>query len=149
MIALDGAPGDWLPDGFEVIAQRGDGLAERLAAAFADVGGPAFLVGMDTPQLTPELLDAGLAAVADGDSAFGAALDGGYWGIGLRTPDPAVFAGVPMSTARTGAVQRAQMSLLGLHPPSCRRCWTSTPSRTRWPSPPTRPARASPPRSPR
>ena len=99
-----------------MIAQRGDGLAERLAAAFADVGEPAFLVGMDTPQLTPELLDAGLDAVADGDSAFGAALDGGYWGIGLRTPDPAVFAGVPMSTARTGAVQRAQMALLGLHP---------------------------------
>jgi hypothetical protein len=27
-----------------------------------------------------------------------------------------VFAGVPMSTARTGAVQRAQMALLGLRP---------------------------------
>jgi rSAM/selenodomain-associated transferase 1 len=116
VIALDGTPGEWLPHGFEVIAQRGDGLAERLAAAFADVGEPAFLVGMDTPQLTPELLDFGLEAVADGDSAFGAALDGGYWGIGLRTPDPAVFAGVPMSSSRTGAVQRAQMALLGLHP---------------------------------
>jgi rSAM/selenodomain-associated transferase 1 len=116
VLALDGTPGPWLPDGFEVIPQRGDGLAERLAAAFADVGEPAFLVGMDTPQLTPALLDAGLEAVADGDSAFGAALDGGYWGIGLRTPDPAVFAGVPMSSSRTGVVQRAQMALLGLHP---------------------------------
>jgi glycosyltransferase A (GT-A) superfamily protein (DUF2064 family) len=71
---------------------------------------------MDTPQLTPELLDEGLDAVTHGDSAFGAALDGGYWGIGLREPDPAVFAGVPMSSARTGAVQRAQMALLGLRP---------------------------------
>ncbi|HEY6889379.1 MAG TPA: DUF2064 domain-containing protein [Solirubrobacter sp.] len=116
VLALDGAPGAWLPDGYEVVAQRGDGLAERLANAFADVGEPAFLVGMDTPQVTPELLDEGLEAVTGGDSAFGAALDGGYWGIGLRTPDPAVFAGVPMSTARTGAVQHAQMTLLGLHP---------------------------------
>jgi len=116
VIVLDGAPGGWLPDSFEVIAQRGDGLAERLAAAFADVGEPAFLGGMDTPQLTPELLDEGLDAVAAGDSAFGMALDGGYWGIGLRRPDPAVFAGVPMSTARTGVVQRAQMALLGLRP---------------------------------
>ena len=33
--------------------QRGDGLDERLAHAFADVGGPALLVGMDTPQVTP------------------------------------------------------------------------------------------------
>jgi uncharacterized protein len=116
VLALDGTPGDWLPDGFEVLPQRGDGLAERLTAAFADLGEPAFLVGTDTPQLTPALLDAGLDAVTNGDSAFGAALDGGYWGIGLRTPDPAVFAGVPMSSSRTGAVQRAQMALLGLHP---------------------------------
>jgi glycosyltransferase A (GT-A) superfamily protein (DUF2064 family) len=116
VIALDGAPGDWLPDGFEVLAQRGDGLAERLSAAFADVGEPAFLVGMDTPQLTPGVLDAGLDAVAGGGSAFGAALDGGYWGLGLHTADAAVFAGVPMSSARTGAVQRAQLTLLGLHP---------------------------------
>jgi rSAM/selenodomain-associated transferase 1 len=116
VLALDGTPGEWLPDGFEVIAQRGDGLADRLAAAFADVSEPAFLVGMDTPQLTPALLDDGLDAVASGDSAFGASPDGGYWGIGLHTPDPAVFAGVPMSSKRTGAIQRAQMSLLGLHP---------------------------------
>jgi glycosyltransferase A (GT-A) superfamily protein (DUF2064 family) len=116
VLVLDGTPGAWIPDAFEVIAQRGDGLAERLAAAFADVGEPAFLVGMDTPQLTPELLDAALGAVAGGGSAFGAALDGGYWGIGLPAPDAAVFAGVPMSSTRTGAVQRAQMTLLGLHP---------------------------------
>ncbi len=116
VVVLDGEPGCWLPDGFEVIAQRGDGLEERLAAAFADVGEPAFLVGMDTPQLTPELLDAGLEAVTEGDSVFGAALDGGYWAIGLRTPDAAVFADVPMSSSRTGAVQRARLALLGLHP---------------------------------
>ena len=52
VIVLDGAPGAWLPPGFEVVPQRGDGLGERLAAAFADCGGPAFLVAMDTPQLT-------------------------------------------------------------------------------------------------
>src|SRR4051812_32643874 len=62
VLALDGAPGAWLPPGFDVEPQRGDGLAERLAHAFAGVSGPAFLVGMDTPQLTPALLDAGLAA---------------------------------------------------------------------------------------
>jgi hypothetical protein len=116
IVVLDGEPGPWLPSGFEIIPQRGDGLEERLAAAFDDVGEAAFLIGMDTPQLTPELLDAGLAAVTSGDSAFGAALDGGYWGLGLRTPDAAVFAGVPMSSSRTGVVQRAQLAMLGLHP---------------------------------
>jgi rSAM/selenodomain-associated transferase 1 len=114
VLVLDGRPGSWVPDGFEVIPQRGDGLAERLAAAFEDVGGPAFLVGMDTPQVTPAYLEAGLDAVRTEDAAFGAALDGGYWGIGLRRPDPRVFADVPMSEARTGAVQRARMIALGL-----------------------------------
>jgi len=114
IVVLDGEPGPWIPDGFDVIAQRGDGLAERLAAAFADAGGPAFLVGMDTPQVTPELLAAGLDAVRDGDAAFGAALDGGYWGIGLREPDARVFEDVPMSEDNTGAVQRARLAILGL-----------------------------------
>jgi glycosyltransferase A (GT-A) superfamily protein (DUF2064 family) len=116
VLILDGRPGPWIPGGFEVVAQRGDGLAERLAAAFTDVGGPAFLVGMDTPQVTPGHLDAGLDAVRAGRSAFGAAFDGGYWGIGLHRPDPAVFAGVRMSEDRTGTVQRARLIALGLHP---------------------------------
>jgi rSAM/selenodomain-associated transferase 1 len=114
VLVLDGRPGPWVPAGFQVVPQRGAGLEERLAAAFADAGGPAFLVGMDTPQVTPALLDAGLAALDDCDAAFGASLDGGYWGIGLRRPDAAVFAGVPMSQGNTGAVQRARLGILGL-----------------------------------
>ncbi len=51
--------------GFEVIPQRGDGLGERLAAAFDDVSPPALLVGMDTPQLTPRLLLDGMRALAE------------------------------------------------------------------------------------
>ena len=114
VLALDGEPDGWLPAGWDVVAQRGDGLAERLAHAFADVGGPAFLVGMDTPQVTPGQLDAGLAALARFDAVFGAATDGGYWAIGLREPDPAVFAHVPMSREHTGAVQRGRLDRLGL-----------------------------------
>jgi hypothetical protein len=113
IVVLDGESGPWIPPELEVIAQRGDGLAERLAAAFADAGGPALLIGMDTPQVTPELLDSGLGALERFDSVFGAALDGGYWGIGLRAADDAVFAGVPMSETITGAVQRARLATLG------------------------------------
>jgi uncharacterized protein len=114
VLVLDGRPGPWLPAGFDVVQQRGDGLAERLAAAFEDAGEPAFLVGMDTPQVTPALLEAGLDAVARGGAAFGAALDGGYWGIGLAAADPRVFAGVPMSQDDTGAVQSGRLAALGL-----------------------------------
>jgi uncharacterized protein len=114
VLVLDGEPGSWIPDAFDVIPQRGAGLAERLAAAFDDAGGPAFLVGMDTPQVTPALLDAGLGALDRADAVFGAALDGGYWGIGLRRPDPAVFRDVPMSERTTGAVQRTRLAELNL-----------------------------------
>ena len=123
VLVLDGSPGPWLPSGFDVVPQRGDGLAERLACAFADVGGPAFLVGMDTPQVTNALLEAGVDAVAGGDAAFGAALDGGYWGIGLPEADARVFRGVPMSRDDTGTVQRDRLAALGLRtvtlPPLC------------------------------
>jgi len=114
VLVLDGEPGGWLPPGWDVIEQRGDGLAERLADAFARAGGPAFLVGMDTPQLTPDQLDAGLAALTTHDAVFAPAPDGGYWGIGLRVADPNVFAGVPMSRRETGLAQRARLAALGL-----------------------------------
>jgi uncharacterized protein len=114
VLVLDGPPGPWVPPGFAVVPQRGAGLAARLEAAFDDAGAPAFLVGMDTPQLTPELLDAGLAALETADAAFGPALDGGYWGVGLRRADPAVFRAVPMSASDTGAVQRRRLAELDL-----------------------------------
>lgn len=114
VLVLEGEPGAWLPDGFEVIGQRGAGLEERLAAAFDDVGEAAFLVGMDTPQLTEAHLISGLEALGTAPSVFAPAEDGGYWGIGLRAPDARVFAGVPMSEDDTGARQRERLVELGL-----------------------------------
>ncbi len=116
VLALDGSPGPWLPDGFEVITQRGDGLAERLACAWDDVGGPGLQVGMDTPQVTPELLDASLAQLDQPsvDAVLGLAEDGGWWAIGLRGADPRVFRGVPMSSPDTGRRQRERLQRLGL-----------------------------------
>ena len=120
VIALDGTPGPWLPGGFEVISQRGRGLDERIAAAlgeaYARVPVPVVLIGMDTPQVTPGLLESALRPLADGtaDAVFGPAADGGFWLLGLRRPDPALVVGVPMSTARTGAVQLARLAGAGL-----------------------------------
>jgi rSAM/selenodomain-associated transferase 1 len=114
VLVLDGRRGPWLPSGWEVVPQRGAGLAERLAAAFEDAGGPALLVGMDTPQVSPALLAAGLAGLGEHAAVFGPASDGGYWAIGLREPDLRVFARVPMSRVYTGAIQRARLAALGL-----------------------------------
>ncbi|WP_432119396.1 TIGR04282 family arsenosugar biosynthesis glycosyltransferase [Streptomyces sp. bgisy032] len=111
VLVLDGAPGPWLPPGFDVVPQCAGGLDERLADAFARCAGPALLVGMDTPQVTPGLLGVDL----DGcDAWFGPAEDGGFWALGLARPDPALLRGVPMSTPRTGAVQRERLVAAGL-----------------------------------
>lgn len=116
VVALDGEPGGWLPDGFEVIPQRGSGLGERLGAAFEDVGGPAFLVGMDTPQLSPATIEDACRALCEPgtDAVIGLAGDGGWWGLGLRSPDPGVFEGVPMSDERTGELQLESLRRHGL-----------------------------------
>ncbi len=116
VLALAGEVGGWLPDGFRVVRQRGSGLGERLAHALTAARGPALVVGMDTPQLTPRLLECAAARLVepDVDAVLGAALDGGYWTIGLRRPDPAVFRGVPMSSNDTCSAQRGRLRRLGL-----------------------------------
>ncbi len=116
LLALEGPPGTWIPAGFEVVQQRGDGLGERLGHALALAGGPALVVGMDTPQLDPgRLAAAGRELGAPGvDAVLGPAFDGGYWTIGLRRPDPGVFEGVPMSSTRTGDEQSRRLRELGL-----------------------------------
>ena len=116
LLVLEGTPGDWVPAGFEVHPQRSGDLGERLAGAFAAAEEPAFLVGMDTPQLQPAHVERGLVALERPgvDAVLGRAPDGGYWAIGLRRPDERVFDGVPMSADDTAVSQRARLDELGL-----------------------------------
>lgn len=115
MVAVDGTL-ETVPAGFEVIQQRGAGLGERLGHALTAAGGPALVVGMDTPQLTPAAIEHAAARLTRGDvdAVLGPAPDGGYWTIGLQRPDPAAFEGVPMSTPQTFAAQQRKLARLGL-----------------------------------
>ncbi len=116
VLALAGAPGDWMPPGFRVVDQGEGSLDRRLAHVFSGCAGPTLLIGMDTPQVDPGLLERSIAALeAPGtDAVLGHAEDGGYWAIGLRRPDPRAFLGVPMSVADTGERQEAALRRLGL-----------------------------------
>jgi uncharacterized protein len=120
VLALAGAPGPWLPPGFDVIGQRGGDLDERIACALADARAscpaPLVLIGMDTPQVTPALLAAAVGPLVSGaaDAVFGMAEDGGFWLLGLREIDPALVLGVPMSRPDTGALQLARLHQAGL-----------------------------------
>ncbi|MHA6760390.1 TIGR04282 family arsenosugar biosynthesis glycosyltransferase [Streptacidiphilus sp. PAMC 29251] len=125
LLVLDGAPGRWLPPGWEVLPQRGGGLDVRLAAAFAaaaELAGdaPALLVGMDTPQLSARTLAEALspAGRAGTDAWFGPATDGGFWTLGLARPTAELarrlLHDVPMSTAHTGDELRKRLAAAAL-----------------------------------
>jgi len=126
VVALDGRPGSWLPEGFDVIPQTGRGLGPRIANAWAATapatGGWGIQIGMDTPQLTASELDDLLALLVSpparcpGRTALlGPAFDGGWWVIGLTGTDPRrVFGGVEMSTPHTGGAQLRRLRALGL-----------------------------------
>ena len=115
VLVLDGLLGDWLPPGIEVVPQGRGGLDARLAQAFAATGGPALLIGMDTPQVDPGLLTEALRTLGQPgvDAVLGPAVDGGWWALGLTDPHPADILGVPMSTPHTGAAQLRRLAARG------------------------------------
>jgi rSAM/selenodomain-associated transferase 1 len=107
------------PAGWRTVAQRGTGLAARLVHAYADTARPdtaSLLVGMDTPQLTVELLTAAFVTLHDGaDAVLGPAADGGWWTLGLREPaNASVLHTVPMSSPDTAARTLAALRARGL-----------------------------------
>lgn len=122
VVALDGEPGPALA-GTTVIAQRGGPLGERIAAAHADVarlvpGACTVQIGMDTPQLDPDVLGSCFDAVSrpgGPDALLGPATDGGWWALALRDPrHAALVRDVPTSRADTGALTRDALEAAGL-----------------------------------
>ncbi|MEE3751216.1 TIGR04282 family arsenosugar biosynthesis glycosyltransferase [Mycobacterium intracellulare] len=91
---------------FTVIAQRGDDFAARLANAHADAssdGLPVLQIGMDTPQVTAELLTGCARRLLEVPAVLGPARDGGWWVLGVGAPAMAqCLRTVPMSTPDTG-----------------------------------------------
>ena len=120
VLCLAGQPGPWLPDGFEVLVQRGRGLDERIAAAMWDTYTglplPIVLVGTGTPQVSAGLLEAATEPLARtmADAAFGPAESGGFWLLGLRRPAPGLTLGVPMGEPVTGRAQLVRLIQAGL-----------------------------------
>ena len=101
VLALGGAKEDWLPHGFDLIAQRGADYGQRMAAALADahatVALPMLLIRADALDVTADILEDAARSLISGeaDAAFGSASDGGFWLLGLRRPDRSLVVGVP------------------------------------------------------
>ena len=92
-------------ESFTVIPQRGDDFADRLANAHADAAGgyPVLQIGMDTPQVTAELLTECARRLLDAPAVLGLAHDGGWWVLGVADAAMAeCLRAVPMSQPDTG-----------------------------------------------
>jgi glycosyltransferase A (GT-A) superfamily protein (DUF2064 family) len=106
-----------------VFAQCDGDLDVRLAAAHAQAKRiaphrPVLQIGMDTPQVTDDLLGecaAALHRVDELDAVLGPASDGGWWALGFRDPaDARVLRGVPMSRPDSGERTLAALCAGGL-----------------------------------
>ena len=105
---------------FVVIEQRGADFAARLANAHADTaaatsGLPVVQVGMDTPQVSAELLGRCATGLATADAVLGMARDGGWWVLGVTDAAAAeCLRDVPMSAPDTGELTLKALQHSGL-----------------------------------
>ena len=106
---------------FTVVPQRGAGFAERLANAHIDAaavsgGLPVLQIGMDTPQVTDELIGDCARELLAADAVLGLARDGGWWVLGVTEGAMAdCLRTIPMSRSDTGAVTLAALENTGNH----------------------------------
>jgi hypothetical protein len=98
------------------LARQPDGdLGVRMLTALAAAHGPAIAIGTDCPALQPVHLRAAAEALAGGvDAVVVPVEDGGYALIGMREPQPALFADMAWSTAGVMAETRRRLTRLGL-----------------------------------
>lgn len=100
-----------------MVAQQGSDLGKRMHHALtAALRGTDFavLIGTDCPGMDGNYLQQACAALAEGcDAVLGPAEDGGYVLIGVRRPEPALFAGVEWGSDRVLAQTRARIAALG------------------------------------
>ncbi|MDY7526702.1 MULTISPECIES: TIGR04282 family arsenosugar biosynthesis glycosyltransferase [unclassified Cryobacterium] len=130
ILAFDGVTPPRLAAEFEILPQVAGGLDERLAAIFDGLDEPTVLIGMDTPQVTTELLAPVFTDWPDDTDAWlGLADDGGFWALALAAPRGGssrghsrnghsrrgdLIRGVAMSMDDTGARQLDRLEEAGL-----------------------------------
>lgn len=103
-----------------VVPQRGADFAERLANAHHDAADATghrtvLQIGMDTPQVSADMLDECARELLGAQAVLGLAEDGGWWVLGVSDAAMAeCLRGVPMSHWDTGALTLAALYAGGI-----------------------------------
>jgi hypothetical protein len=108
----------WLGDD-EALLPQGDGdLGARMAAAFAEAfrrgAARVAIIGTDAPAVSRARVEEALRGLDDHEVVLGPARDGGYYLLALDRPRPALFEGIPWSTAAVLAATTERAEAHGL-----------------------------------
>jgi len=117
----------WLAKGWSAQPQGDGDLGTRLERAFDEAFAAGarrvVAIGSDCPEVNAADIGAAWEALQSSDAVIGPATDGGYWLIGLRGTQPALFRGMTWSTegvlaetlkrARAAGVLVEQLHALG------------------------------------
>lgn len=92
----------WAAPGYRKRAQQGDGLGERMSAAFETLLAEGYekvlIIGSDCYQLNTVIINQAIASLDQYDTVLGPTFDGGYYLLGMKQTIPQLFAGKAWST---------------------------------------------------
>ncbi len=95
--------------------ELGSRLTDSVAGAFSRGAKTVICIGGDCPELNASHFEQTTAMLNSGDDVvFGPSEDGGYYLIGLKTPEKALFQDIPWSTRSTLKSSLEQADKLGL-----------------------------------
>ena len=107
-------------NGFNLFAQKGDDLGQRLNNIFIDKLAQGYaavsIIDSDTPDLPRSMVEQSFQALMSGgaDIVFGPCNDGGYYLVGMRQPHPELFEDIPWSTDAVLTVTLQRAGRLGI-----------------------------------
>ncbi len=87
---------------FALIPQQGFTLGERIRRSLASAlksHSPVVVIGSDSPDMPAQLITRAFDILQTTDVVLGPAHDGGYYLLGVRSMQPALFEGIDWSTA--------------------------------------------------
>lgn len=113
--------GDLIPNSYEVIPQASGSLGVRLDAAFRALlpegeESTALVIGSDSPDVPIQYIKRAFLKLKHKDVVVGPACDGGYYLIGLKSPEPSLFEGIEWGGRRVfeQTLERVRRGELGL-----------------------------------
>jgi uncharacterized protein len=96
---------EWFGDLFDYRAQADGDLGRRMLDAFeralADGADRVILIGVDCPGVTEAVIGEAFNRLDQADVVLGPSFDGGYYLIGMKKPQKALFTDIPFGTGDT------------------------------------------------